>query len=234
MAKTVTHRVAIGVVGLGLIVLAVALLHENKKREVNASTVATITRPFAKSLSLHPSYAAKKASAIKPAESAFGKLAVNAEEAIQESSGQSQLRQVGDTRESGRTPVVGRQFPVSESVEAHCKSISTKDQDGCGEVHALLSRLAQEPKDATWAPATEAKLRDLILTEPGKYAIRAIDCRMSLCVTEVASIYGPYFGDIPSGDPLSSQVSPWIGTFGYEHDTSSGRITVTLLTFKRQ
>jgi hypothetical protein len=94
--------------------------------------------------------------------------------------------------------------------------------------------MAQEPRDPAWAPDMETKLQDLVMAEPNKFSIRDIECRMSLCAVEVASVYGPYLGKINSNNPLDNNLFTWFGMFGYETDPSAARITVTLLTFKRR
>src|SRR5579871_4348760 len=81
--------------------------------------------------------------------------------------------------------VQGRAFPVSRSVKASCRV-------GCEDLNEVLSQFAQQPRDPVWARSAETKLRNLVLKENGKYTIRAIECRTSLCVIEVASIYGSF------------------------------------------
>lgn len=87
--------------------------------------------------------------------------------------------------------VIGRRFPMSASVEAGCRRLGGL----CDEDLQLLSKMAQEPRDAEWAKEMESNLRDHFVTaEPGEFSIRAIECRTTLCAAEVESLYGPYLG----------------------------------------
>jgi len=132
--------------------------------------------------------------------------------------------------------VIGRAFPVSTSVEAMCKKISSKGEDACADTHQVLAEFAQQPRDPTWASSMEGRLRDLVMSEPG-YTIRTLECRTSLCVAEVASINGMFNFITPVGsDPaLHRDLMPGVGETGYEIDPSSmARITVTLMPFERR
>ena len=106
----------------------------------------------------------------------------------------------------------------------------------CDEVRQLLSQMAQEPRDPAWAADMETKLRDDVMTvEPGKYSIRAIECRASLCAVEAASLDGLYFGHLDSNEYLDRKLLKGMDNFGYEIDPSSGsRVTVTVRMFKRR
>ncbi len=137
-------------------------------------------------------------------------------------------------REEPDDSVIGRPFPVSASVEARCRNWANKADDPCEDVHKLLSRMAQEPRDTAWAAQMEEEIRDQVMTgSPGKYSIRAVECRTSVCAVEVASLFGLYFGP-KYDDPLSSKLEQGIHTWGYEFDASGGRITVTVMPFTRR
>lgn len=131
--------------------------------------------------------------------------------------------------------VIGRPFPVSESVAAACRA------GPCLAVVQLLSKFAHEPRDLQWASDIEARLGELVMAEHGEFTIRAIECRQSLCVAEVASIHGSFSFNTrirPNGTDANHELS-WkdlwvgIGDFGYEMDPSGARITVTLQVFSR-
>lgn len=141
-----------------------------------------------------------------------------------------------DSGEADPDAVIGRVFPVSQSVEANCKKLSRGTSDGCLEVHETLAEFARQPRDSIWASETEARLRVLIEANPDPYAIRRIECRTSLCVAEVASIFG-MFHFIPAvgGDKyLDRNLHTDLGSFGFETDPSTATVTVTLMTFERR
>jgi hypothetical protein len=130
--------------------------------------------------------------------------------------------------------VVGRPFPVSESIEAICKRYSTPTKDDCAEEHQLMEKMAQEPRDPKWASGLEAKLRQEVLaTGPGKYDVRAIECRSTLCALEVQSKFGIYISKYETHlwhDELF--IGPSL--IGYERDEGGNRITVYLRFYTRR
>jgi hypothetical protein len=143
-----------------------------------------------------------------------------------------------DTEASNPSDVIGRPFPVSASVEAErtsCVARGSTDVGVCDVVQRLLLKMAQEPRDPLWATDMEAKLRQhLTTTEQGTLSIRTIECRTSLCAVEVASLSGPYFGNLDSNAFLHESLFTWMATHGYEPDPSGASITVTLITFERR
>jgi hypothetical protein len=122
------------------------------------------------------------------------------------------------------TALVGRPFPVSNSVAAGCKA------DGCPELDQALAKFADEPRDPVWASKIEEKLREFIATDP-QYTVRNLECRSTLCFAEVTSILGGFNDGIKSNDSLHGLLYTDNRVFGYERDPSSGRITVTLVKF---
>lgn len=156
------------------------------------------------------------------------------------------LPQTENSRAGGSPPVeaigryssavIGRSFPVSASVKEACEHGSREDYDYCAGAHKILAKFSQEPRDLAWAPNVETRLRALIMAEPDKYVVRAIECRTTVCVAEATSIYGifHYITQIASDTSLSTNLMPDMGSFGYETDPSMARITVTLMTFKRR
>ncbi len=136
---------------------------------------------------------------------------------------------------SDDAPVIGPPFPVSPSVEASCKRLSTPASDFCEGAHRLLDKMSRERRDPAWASEMEQKLRDHIATsEPGKFTIRALECRSSVCILEVESILGPYTGGFRSGSPLYKQLDWDLPARGYETNVDSARVTVTLMPYTRQ
>jgi hypothetical protein len=139
-----------------------------------------------------------------------------------------------DTEDDSEDPggVVGRPFPISTSVENLCRKLSSKDDDHCAFTHRLLEDFAQQPRDPVWASNMESKLRALVMSQAG-YTIRTIECRTSLCVAEVASLYGMFhfITAVGKDSPLHQSLmngQEW--QTAYEHDPS-GSITVTLMIF---
>lgn len=130
--------------------------------------------------------------------------------------------------------VIGHPFRVSASVEIICKRFSSGDRDSCSEVHRVLSEFSQEPRDLAWATNIENRL--LALAESDNYTVRDIECRASLCVGEVASIYGrfPWMEVLGKDAVLEKSLLPVVATYGYETDPSMGRTTVTLMTYIRR
>lgn len=125
--------------------------------------------------------------------------------------------------------VVGRPFSLSPAMEAECRLDA-----GCAPVLRLLKQFSQQPRDPAWAAKMEAGLRDLVTSQPG-YAIRAIECRASLCAAEVASGMGMFNFITPTGpdgtDPALSSLHAFYSETAYEHDPAYA--TVTLMTFRR-
>ena len=124
--------------------------------------------------------------------------------------------------------VVGRPFPISESVVSSCLD----DGVSCNHVKALIDQFVEQPRDLFWAPEMEAGLRE-VFSQSSDITIRAIECRTSLCAAEVASPQRPYSG-IPATVPLYEKLFNGPGVYAYESDPSSFRVTVMLITFKRR
>lgn len=126
--------------------------------------------------------------------------------------------------------VVGRGFPVSASIEASCRDYP----DVCKREHELLQRMSEEPRDDAWGTATEEKLRRWVMAQPG-FTVRALECRMSLCALEVASLFGMlrnpgHIVEFERGTELDGSGEGW--ATGYEK-SARGVVTVTLKIFAR-
>lgn len=148
-----------------------------------------------------------------------------------ESDLREQTRAAAERPTADATAVIGRPFPVSTSVMTACRSLGRTCAE---ELEGLLQQFAQEPRDPAWATDIEAKLRHRVMTvEPGKFLVRSVECRTSLCALEVASIYGRYPRSA-SDDVLSDGLFHSDSIFGYETDSSAARITITLALFERR
>jgi hypothetical protein len=126
--------------------------------------------------------------------------------------------------------VIGRPFPISESVSSGCEREGSDSP--CMDVVNLLTQMAEEPRDLRWAKETEAGLQAW-LSQSSEFTIRAIECRTTLCAVEVSSIHGP-LGRFRYGEPPDRNVINSIPLFGYETNPSSARVTVTVRMFKRR
>jgi hypothetical protein len=141
---------------------------------------------------------------------------------------------------SDSAAVIGRAFPASAAVEDDCKR---KRDYICDDVHEKLAKMATEPRDTTWAAEMEALIQQDVLSEeePGRFRIRDIECRTSLCAAEVESTfsvngtYGSYMGGMQiHHDALNAALHTNFNTFAYETDPSGARVTVTVITFTRR
>jgi hypothetical protein len=135
--------------------------------------------------------------------------------------------------------VVGRAFQMAPAIEAACRTVT---KPTCDDVREKLASLAQEPRDVTWATAMESLIQqDVLSGEPGRFQIRDIECRTSLCAAEVESTWsdngvsGSYMGGMQLGhDALRAALQTNLNTWGYETDSSGARVTVTVITFTRR
>lgn len=94
---------------------------------------------------------------------------------------------------------IAHAFEVSASVREGCDRIIREKLNGeqhCRMARTELEKLQSEPRDEVWAAETEARMRDTIDQTPGesagRYTIRALECRRSLCAIEIASLMNPY------------------------------------------
>jgi hypothetical protein len=135
--------------------------------------------------------------------------------------------------------VIGRPFPVSKANQARCERLR---DEICKILQQRLARLQQEPRDPIWASKMESLIQNDVLYEeqPGRFSIRHIECRNSICAAEVESKssgdgYGAYPGGIQAHhDSLRAVLHTDNCSFAYEIDSSGARVTVTLITFTRR
>lgn len=123
--------------------------------------------------------------------------------------------------------VIGRPFPLSLTVTDSCES----ELGHCEDEYRLLSRMEKEPRDERWADRAEGDLRKYFLGE-GKYKIRALECRQTLCAVEVGSIHGPFLGlNIEHSDEY--RLFEEESQFAYEKGAYGLQVTVTLWIARR-
>jgi hypothetical protein len=129
--------------------------------------------------------------------------------------------------------VVGREFPISDSVRASC--IRNREGTACeDETIDMLERMAKEPRDLLWAPQTERRLSDLIRSRTEEVEIRAVECRTSICAIEVASTFGPYLAGLDADALLSRNLREWGGMHAHEPVIGGARTTITVLVYERR
>lgn len=83
--------------------------------------------------------------------------------------------------------VHGLLFPVSERIKARCRQ--WEEDENCREMFDQLANFAVETRDPLWAPQMEAGIEKLVRNDPRANVIRALECRRSLCVVEIATPY---------------------------------------------
>jgi hypothetical protein len=130
--------------------------------------------------------------------------------------------------------VVGQSFPVSESVVEHCKPAKPAvfRWEACDRVNELLVKMTEEPRDESWAEATEKLLRAYAEGEPGNFTIRSVECRKTICFIETASIVGGL--PIPDYRFLrNSGLKKDHPVAAFETDPTGARITISLLPIIR-
>ena len=154
-------------------------------------------------------------------DSGLARLRAQKDHGVDETGGESSLPQGPNPRS-----VIGHPFPVSKSVPVGCQ----QDAQLC----RALAQFTDEPRDPAWAPQVEGWLQTFFGGDP-EFAIRNLECRTTLCFAEVSSIMGPYIkeGKV-NGAPDELLFSYGLNAFGFEHDPSSARVTVTLMGFSRR
>ncbi len=84
--------------------------------------------------------------------------------------------------------VVGRQFPLSPSVQQQCGPPPEPPYSYmCETLMSELRRLAEEAREESWASATEEGLRVGVARDHTATTIRALECRESLCAIEMVT-----------------------------------------------
>jgi hypothetical protein len=126
--------------------------------------------------------------------------------------------------------VIGQPFEISASVKAVCKY----DTIECPLVMASVKRMAEEPRDVDWAAKMEATIQSAFDSEgPGKFVIRNVECRTSICILEVeVHVQGT---SIRYESAISSSLRPHAMTFAPRvYDSSGESYSVELMDFERR
>jgi hypothetical protein len=78
--------------------------------------------------------------------------------------------------------VVGQAFQVSDAVKERCK----RDTIECPVVMESLARMVKEPRDMYWAAKMEEEIQAVVDGQgSGKFVVRNLECRTSICILEV-------------------------------------------------
>ena len=248
MASRTFIACLVGVIGCA-VVLGVMFAHRNSNGSNHPTFESTDTLPVVSSPS-------KKAKHDQEAKSRDGDL-VDSRDEHSPSGIEGSAASMGPTNEparataedgnktalnSGSTPseyelvdaatAVGRPFPLSPSVIQQC----VPSESSCKSTTEFLSKMEAEPRDLAWARETEKRLEAAIeRREPGKYNVRAIECRTMRCAIEVAAVNDQYLVDFFDDDLyLSKNVRAGIGTWGHEANPNGGEIVVSVMTFERR
>jgi hypothetical protein len=129
----------------------------------------------------------------------------------------------------------GRTFSASKSVKDACGSAEPGAfrWAACDRVNELLTDMTKEPRDEAWAAATERQLRAYAEAEPGKFVIRGLECRQTICFIETASPSG----GLPMPDYYFRKkfgLGKEYPVDAFETDENGVRLTITLFAFTRQ
>lgn len=151
------------------------------------------------------------------------------------STSQGSAESQGEQQEGSDNSVVGKPFSLPVSIEASCKKYgSSSYPKGCDSMFEALAAFAGESRDTPWADDSEQRLKTLISKEEGDATnLRQIECRSTLCVTEVASPLHSYRG-LSYYDAVGSGLGNMIFIWGYEGDSPAARIVVSLTVYCRR
>lgn len=125
-------------------------------------------------------------------------------------------------------------FPVSRAIQMRCDFEPSAMPRDCGELLKKLDKFAGEERDPDWAAVTEHRIVRHIHEVLPDSTIRGVECRISLCVVEVASPSG--YLEIPD-EPEQRQ----LGLYDYSifastrvSDQAGNRATITLRILDRR
>lgn len=141
--------------------------------------------------------------------------------------------QVGTARGVDES-VIGLGFPVSASIRAACEfSAGRRPVHSCEPNDKLLSAMAEEPRSEPWASSAEGAIRALAEQEPGKYTIRALECRSSICFIETGSLLEGFHSVFYQFEK-NSGLSAGFPIHGTETAADGSKVYVTLYPFVRK
>jgi hypothetical protein len=125
--------------------------------------------------------------------------------------------------------VIGRPFPLSESVRRTCEKMAIF----CKKGEALLAALAEEPRDERWAATTEDMIRrEITRKEFSPQTIRGLECRRTICAVEATTQTAMIrFGDEINFGHVRSDGS---FLFGQETHAPGDRVLVFVRFFYRR
>jgi hypothetical protein len=127
--------------------------------------------------------------------------------------------------------VAGQPVSISSSLRESCKSEFIE----CPLVMASVAKMAQEPRDNDWASKTEELLQAAADTQgPGKYLVRNVECRSSICILEV-ELHVPEIYPFRYEGAITSNLSPYTLTIAAtEYDSLGERFIVEFKVFSRR
>jgi len=132
-----------------------------------------------------------------------------------------------DSREPIDERVIGREFPISESLRKACEDeLSVEDLE-------RIERFAGEPRDRGWAAGAEELLYSMIEARSPDFAARRIECRKTVCLMEVESRLGAWQEIPPSKEWHRLDVKPRIFVFESEYLNSGTKMTRSLWIYER-
>lgn len=124
--------------------------------------------------------------------------------------------------------VIGRPFALSASMQAELSK-----SEAFRPARDRLDQMARESRDTDWANAKETEIQALM---EGRYSIRNIECRATICAVEVVRLAGDPFDVITFQQGLAK-----INLFGPEYLTNANeagddrdKLWVTLFTTLRE
>src|SRR5882672_3755574 len=128
----------------------------------------------------------------------------------------------------------GRPFPLSPSIALPC----TKGKDSrslvCIALMKDLEKFRNDERNIVWARLMEERLEVAIeRSAPGKYSIRAIECRTDWCIVEVASAMGSYNGEFAGDAELSEILYSNSAAWKTEKSSEGENVRVSVMTFYR-
>jgi hypothetical protein len=127
--------------------------------------------------------------------------------------------------------VVGQEFHVSDPVKESCK----RDTIECPIVMASLTRMVKEPRDMYWAAKMEEEIQAVVDAQgSGKFVVRNLECRTSICILEV-EVHDPGSAVPRYDNAIVSNLKPNGLVIGEtELDASGAHFNTQLLDFSRK
>ncbi len=129
----------------------------------------------------------------------------------------------------------GRPFPTSRSVTRACATDPAIAQS-CLRLMEVLSELSAEPRDIRWARDMEERIEAAVARpDPGKFTVRAVECRSTHCALEVSANNEYYLGHFDD-DPLLNRTlfGPVVGVLAFEKGPDGEKIILTSLAYERR